>query len=120
MQKWTRAYPLQRCRCETGADEEQGRVQSEFGQIVQVVINRSAAGEIGVRHRGETEEQDEPGPLTFNRPAGRAILAAYDNRRPEGHGDDPEGAREFHGGADGEGDRAVLRSRADDGTGVVN
>ena len=70
-------------------------------------------GNSGVEQRGQTEKQDEPGPLD-------AGFTLQGDRGDERERDDPESAGEFDGGADGESGGAVFGGGAYDGTGVVN
>src|SRR5450755_2215813 len=66
-----------------------------------------------VQQRGQTEKQDEPGPLN-------TCFALQGGGGDERQRNDPESACQLDRGPDGECSGAVFGSRADDGTSVVN
>ena len=69
--------------------------------------------EIRVRECSEAEKQDKPGPLHI-------AFAFQLVGGEECDGKNPEGARQFYGGADREGFIAVFCGGADDGASVVD
>src|ERR1700735_3900411 len=69
--------------------------------------------EVGVHYCGETEEQNEPGPLNL------ALVFFYDGGS-QGKRNDPKRASKLYGGADHQARRAVTGGGADHRTGVVN
>lgn len=113
LEKGTNSDFFQGLLVETGADEEESDGESDAAKTAEGGECRIEGGQQGIQKGGDAKQANEPGPLNLG-------FALESHGGDERERNDPEGASEFHRGADGEGGGAVTRGSSDDGTGVVD